>query len=109
MKRYGEEAMALNVTTVWDDAPRRINEAILTVLRETQEWLRRPRATAMDLHGVYEAAECRRKGRRARLVHSIAGREKRQEWLPDDHPEAEPLHYRWQQVRRLLLDLQATP
>ena len=61
----------------------------------------------MDLHETYEAAERRRKGRRARLVRSIAGREKRQEWLPTEHPVAEPLHYRWRQVRRLLLDLQA--
>ena len=109
VKRYGEEAVALDVTKVRDDAPRRINEAILSVLRETQEWLRRPHAAAMDLHEIYEAVERRRKGRRARLVHSIAGREKRQEWLPEDHPAAEPLHYRWQQVRRLLRDLQATP
>ena len=105
--KYREEALALDVATVRNDAPGGINDAILTVLRETQTWLQRPRATAMNLHEIYEAAERRRKGRRARLVHSIAGREKRQEWLPGEHPEAEPLHYRWRQVRRLLLDLQA--
>ena len=108
VKEYREEALALDVATVRDDAPGRINEAILTVLRETQEWLQRPRAAAMDLHEIYAAVEHRRKGRRARLVHSIAGREKRQEWIPKEHPKAEPIHYRWRQVRRLLLDLQAT-
>ena len=105
--KYREGALALDVAAVRNDAPGKINEAILTVLRETQAWLHQPRAAAMDLHEIYEAAERRRKGRRARLVYSIAGREKRQEWLTGEHPEAEPLHYRWRQVRRLLLDLQA--
>ena len=107
VKEYREEALALDVAMVRDDAPGGINEAILTVLQETQRWLQRSRADVMDLHEIYEAAERRRKGRRARLVHSIAGREKRQEWLPEEHPKAEPLHYRWRQVLRLLLDLQA--
>ena len=106
--KYREEAMALDVAMVRDDALGGINEAILTVLQETQRWLQRSQADVMDLHEIYEAAERRRKGYRARLVHSIAGREKRQEWLPGEHPEAEPLHYRWRQVRRLLLDLQVT-
>ena len=105
--KYREEALALDVATVRNDSLGKINEAILTVLRETQKWLQQSQAAAMDLQQTYEAAEHRRKGRRARLVNSITGREKRQEWLPREHPEAEPLHYRWRQVRRLLLDLQA--
>ena len=108
VEEYREEALALDVAAVRDDAPGGINEAILTVLLETQEWLHRSRTAAMSLHEIYETAERRRKGRRARLVHSIAGRERRQEWLPLEHPKAEPLHYRWRQVRRLLLDLQAS-
>ena len=107
VEKYREDALALNVAAVRDDAPAGINETILNVLRETQQWLKQPRALAMDLHEVYAAAERRRKGRRARLVRSMAGRRKRQEWLPGEHPEAEALHYRWRQVRRLLLDLQA--
>jgi len=66
----------------------------------------------MSLYDIYQIAECRRKGQRARLTKSIAGREKRAEWLPDPdgnppgHPRAAPLHYRWGNVRQLLMDLQ---
>lgn len=105
--KYRKEALALDVAAVQDDAPAGINETILNVLRETQHWLERPQATAMHLYETYAAAERRRKGRRARLVQSIAARQKRQEWVPGEHPEAEPLHYRWGRVRRLLMDLQA--
>lgn len=109
IEQHREDALALDVEAVRDDAPGGISEGIIAVLRETQTWLRSPRPQARDLHETYEAAERRRKGRRARLVCSIAGRERRREWLPEEHPEAQPLHYRWRQVRRLLLDLQAAP
>lgn len=104
---YRDEALALDVDAVRGDAPDGISESILSVLRETQAWLRRSRPSVDELHGVYEDAEFRRKGRRARLAKTIAGREKRAEWIPERHPLATPLHYRWGNVRRLLMDLQA--
>ncbi len=60
----------------------------------------------MNLRDVYANAEHNRKGRRARLVPTLYGREKRREWEPSDKPKADPLHYRWGNVTRLLLDLQ---
>lgn len=105
---FRRDALALDVDALHGDAVSGggFGETIPTVLRETQVWLRDPRAPVTELHRVYEAAERLRKGRRARLSTSLAGREKRAEWVPSEHPEARPLHYRWGNVRRLLLDLQ---
>ncbi|MEX1028349.1 MAG: DUF6361 family protein [Candidatus Paceibacterota bacterium] len=102
---HSKAAMALNVDEIVIDAPK-MPEGIVEVLRRTQEWLAGNRLDVMALHDIYERAEYRRKGRRARLIKSVAGREKRAEWTPTDSAAAEPLHYRWQQVRQLLMDLQ---
>jgi hypothetical protein len=102
---HRDEALALDVDAVRHDAPNGVSESILSVLRETQSWLRRKNTPIENLHRVYEQAESRRKGRRARLTDTIAGRERRAEWTPEEHPRASPLHYRWANVRRLLLDL----
>lgn len=102
---HSAEALSLNIDEIPVDAPS-MPGGILEVLRATQEWLSRDRRNVLSLHNVYEPAESRRKGRRARLTKSVAGREKRAEWTPKDSAEAEPLHYRWRQVRQLLIDLQ---
>jgi len=106
---YRNDALALDVEAVETDAPGRITNGILTVLAETQVWLRRQGRNVEDLHPVYEQAEFCRKGRRSRLTKTPAGRERRAEWIPEEHPDASPLHYRWDNVRRLLMDLQGTP
>jgi hypothetical protein len=106
LERYRGAALALDIEAVRGDAPHGMSESVLTVLRETQHWIEERRAPIEDLHRTYEMAEQRRKGRRARLVRSLLGRERRAEWKPEDLPEATALHYRWSQVRRLLLDLQ---
>ncbi len=104
---FADDALALDVDAIALDAPL-IPIGILGVLRETQHWLRN-RTELNSLYDVYQIAESRRKGRRARLTKSLAGREKRAEWLPDQHPLATPLHYRWDNVRQLLMDLQGAP
>jgi hypothetical protein len=105
IEEFATQALALDVEKITLDAPS-ISTGILGVLRATQAWLRGRSGAVADLHSVYQSAESRRKGRRARLTRSLAGRDKRAEWVPDQHPLATPLHYRWGRVRQLLLDLQ---
>lgn len=104
-EEHAADALSLNIDDIVLDAPN-MPGGILEVLRGTQQWLARDRRSFMTLHDIYERAESRRKGRRARLTKTVAGREKRAEWTPKDSAEAEPLHYRWRQVRQLLIDLQ---
>jgi hypothetical protein len=101
---YRLEALKLDVEAVNQDALRPLPEDFLEVLSETQRWLRRG-GDYLELRPLYEQAEIRRKGRRARLAQRLAGRERRTEWSPEDHPPATPLHYRWGNVQRLLNDL----
>ena len=103
--RHSKDALTLNIDDIPVDAPA-IPGSILEVLRASQEWLATGKRNLMVLHEVYQHAESKRKGRRARLTRNIAGREKRAEWTPKDSTLAEPLHYRWRQVRQLLMDLQ---
>jgi hypothetical protein len=100
------EARALDLDALRIDAGNRLPEGIVTVLAATQEWLARSSRSIEDLHEVYERAERRRKGRRARLPQTFAAKEKRAEWAAEAPPLAAPLHFRWGNVRQLLLDLQ---
>jgi hypothetical protein len=75
------------------------------VLTQTQHWLRSGRQQVASLRDVYQLAEIKRKGTRARLAATVAGRRRRAEWDADEHPLAEPLHFRWPNVRRLMTDL----
>lgn len=104
-EEFATDALALDVDKIALDAPS-ISGGILEVLRTTQGWIRSRSQELAPLYDVYQSAESRRKGRRARLTKSLAGREQRAEWLPDQHPSATPLHYRWSNVRQLLMDLQ---
>ena len=60
----------------------------------------------MVLEPAYRRAEEARKGRRARLSRTLDGRDRRAEWDNEEHGAAEPLHYRWGNVKRLLRDLE---
>jgi hypothetical protein len=100
---HRREAAALDIEAVRLDAPT-ISQGILDLLRATQSWLKSD-AQLTDLFDIYERGESTRKGRRARLTKSLRGRERRAEWRPKDTALSEPLHYRWGNVRRLLLDL----
>ncbi len=104
-EEFATDALALQVERIVIDAPA-IDHGILAVLRATQAWLGSRSRDLAPLYDIYQSAEFRRKGRRARLTKSLAGRAKRAEWLPDKHPLATPLHYRWGNVRQLLMDLQ---
>lgn len=83
-----------------------LSTQLLEVLNATQQWLNSKRPAIMGLLQVYAAAESQRKGTRARLANNLAGQKRRAEWESNEHPLAEPLHYRWRNVRTLLTDLQ---
>jgi len=109
IEEFGSDALALDIDEAQQDTGGRLNAGFLQVLRETQVWLRDGARDLPRLQPVYERAETRRKGQRARLAQTLNGRERRAEWDPEKHTLAEPLHYRWGNVRRLLLDLQEAP
>ncbi len=75
------------------------------VLTSTRAWLASGAKDPVPLYEQYEAAERDRKGDRARLPRTVGGQKRRAEWDPGEHPRAERLHYRWQNVRQLLEDL----
>jgi hypothetical protein len=105
--RFSKEALALNVDDISIDAPS-VPDDIINVLKTTQSWLSKGQQNLESIHETYAIAECCRKGHRARLAKTIAGRELRAEWLADKHPRGTPLHYRWSNVRQLLMDFQGT-
>jgi Family of unknown function (DUF6361) len=82
-----------------------VPETLVDVLRKTLAWLASGANNPMDLRMVYERAECARKDQRARLAATLNGRDRRLEWNNEEHSLAEPLHYRWDNVSRLLNDL----
>ena len=99
------DALGLKIEDIILDA-QSIPTRVLDVLRETQSWLIQDRTDPNRLYEAYSAAEIQRKGARARLAPTMSGKERRAEWDPDKHPTPERLHYRWKNVRRLLMDLQ---
>ncbi len=105
VEEYAPTALALKVDDIRIDAPS-IPSGILEILRATQWWLRSGTRSIAQMYETYERAESKRKGRRARLSKTLPGRERRAEWVPDQHPPAKPLHYRWEKVRQLIMDLQ---
>ncbi|MFN3189119.1 MAG: DUF6361 family protein [Aureliella sp.] len=101
---YAADALELNVADVRLDAGN-IGTQILDVLYQTQSWVRGGGRELSDLFDVYCKAESKRKGPRARLPRTLLAREKRLEWCAEEHPEAQPLHYRWNTARGFLRDL----
>jgi len=100
---HRHRALELDSSCLGLDAPG-LPAFFITVLKETQRWLEQPQ-DPMDLLQIYESAERKRKGNRARLAPSPLGRQRRAEWSNEDHPLAKPLHYRWGIVQRMLMDL----
>ncbi|MCO6454764.1 MAG: hypothetical protein J5I93_05640 [Pirellulaceae bacterium] len=105
ISEHKARALALNVDQIRVSATS-VPAGLLELLKSTQQWLHGSSRPLADLYAPYEAAESRRKGRRARLSRTLFGQERRLEWVAQKHPRAGPLHYRWNNVRRLLLDLQ---
>jgi hypothetical protein len=106
--KYSGDALRVETDEIQQDVSS-LPTNTLEVLRATLGWLKDGGGDPKPLWDVYQRAEARRKGRRARLTRSLAGRQKRQEWRPDEHRRAEPLHYRWGNVQRLLSDLRGQP
>lgn len=106
---YQADALALDLTALQRAIPE-LTESLLSVMRETLDWLTSRRVDCSNLQEIYRQAEVDRKGSRARLGPTLGAKRRRAEWNTDQarHPLAEPLHYRWNQVKNLLGDLLAT-
>jgi hypothetical protein len=103
---HGKAARALDIDQLKALIPG-LSTQLLEVLNATQQWLNSKTSAFTVLQHIYANAEELRKGARARLASSLAGLKRRAEWESDEHPLAEPLHYRWRNVRTLLTDLHA--
>jgi hypothetical protein len=104
LKRHQQQALELDIPVLEQDVSA-VPQYFLEVLKATQRWLCAPQ-DPMKLLDIYAATERRRKGSRARLVATPLGRQRRAEWSNEQHPLAEPLHYRWARVYRMLSDLE---
>ena len=104
---YGHDAGDVDLKALSDLLPN-LPEDISDVLSETLDWVAVGDPDPSALSETYSKSERNRKGLRARLPDTVAGRQRRAEWDPKEHRLAGPLHYRWPNVRRLLTDLQAT-
>lgn len=102
--QYARAAGSLKLDRLLDDVGE-LPGPLLDVLRATLDWVGRGARDPLSLRGIYARAEQFRKGQRARLSDDLSGRERRLEWNNAEHTPAEPLHYRWANVRRLLADL----
>jgi len=106
MDLHGHDAGDIDLNVLSDLLPD-LPDDLSSVLSETLSWLSVGDPDPLALAEAYSKAEHNRKGQRARLPDTVAGRQRRTEWNPDEQRLAEPLHYRWPNVRRLLTDLQA--
>ena len=104
---HGHDAGDLDLNALNDFLPN-LPEDLSDVLSETLAWVAVRDPVPSALSETYSKAERNRKGLRARLTDTVAGRQRRAEWDPEEHRPAEPLHYRWPNVRRLLTDLLTT-
>lgn len=102
--RWGRQAASLDLTAFFQDVGR-LPAPVESVLTETSAWVREGGKDPMRLLPPYAAAERSRKHDRARLVDNQFGVDRRLEWQAHLHGQAAPLHYRWNNVRRLLRDL----
>ena len=104
---HSEDALALDLSVLSVLVPT-LPGSLKDVLSETQKWLVSNRQRVSSLRDVYQKAEVQRKGARARLASNMGGVRRRAEWNAEQHPLAEPLHFRWGNVCRLLNDLEKT-
>jgi hypothetical protein len=104
---HGVAAKALDISALKTLVPG-LPSYLIDVLSETQKWLQSSQQKVDGLRDVYQRAEVQRKGVRARLASNLGGQGRRADWSAEKHPLAEPLHFRWDNVRRLLSDLEPT-
>ena len=105
VEEWGSQAAALDFAQFLDDVGY-LPAPVEAVLRDTLVWIRSKTKDPSPLLHVYERAEYSRKGDRARLANTQFGVDRRMEWQGEKHGFAEPLHYRWGNVKRLLRDLE---
>lgn len=105
LKNGGAQAAALEFAQFLDDVGY-LPAPVEAVLRETLAWIRSRAKDPAPLLNVFDRAEYSRKGDRARLANNQFGVDRRMEWQGEKHGLAEPLHYRWGNVKRLLRDLE---
>jgi hypothetical protein len=98
-----KDALALNIRETVDMTDG-VPEFLISVLSQTQTWLKREQSLNTLLE-LFSKVESDRKGSRAKLALTATGRQRRAEWNNEEHPKAKKLHYRWRIVRRMLQDL----
>ncbi|MFH2075899.1 MAG: hypothetical protein ABIJ57_11245, partial [Pseudomonadota bacterium] len=104
---YGAEALNLDIPGIRGDFPDLDRKGILKIIEATKVWLAKGGKDSALLQTCYEGAELARKGPvRAKLPNTPFARERRREWSLSKGEISQPLHYRWRNVRRLLVDLQ---
>jgi hypothetical protein len=104
LERHRTAALRLDINGLLNDIGD-LPPATLVVLQETLEWIASGEHQPTTLRDCYARAEHIRKGERARLMLDLSSRERRFEWDNEMHTLAEPLHFRWHNVHRLLCDL----
>ena len=86
------------------------NDPLPQLFAETQAWLRGRRKSVDVLLPRYQSTERYRKKARARLGETDIARARLALWAEKEAgSQAEPLHFRWSNVRQLLTDLHAAP
>ncbi|MDA9535881.1 hypothetical protein ACM41_06270 [Bradyrhizobium sp. CCBAU 21362] len=101
---WGKKAAALNLEAFYQEIGK-LPRPVSKVLSETHEWVRKGGHDPMQLLETYARAERSRKQDRTRLSDNQFGIDRRLEWQAEKHGKAEPLHYRWGNIKRLLGDL----
>ena len=107
LAQYRAEAERFDIDEVEGDISA-LSPTLRTVLTTTLDWLKKRRSDPTPLFDCYAEAEVVRKHNRARLARTLDGRNKRAEWILDDHPEPAPIHYRWSNVQDLIVDLKTS-
>jgi hypothetical protein len=102
---WRRDAERVDLRKITDDGREGDLGGVATGLRELQTWLRGGAKDPMKLRKTFAAMEYARKDARARLVDGPMGVQRRREWKPDRHPQADRVHFRWFVVQRFLHDL----
>lgn len=105
IEQWGKQAARLDMDLFLAEISH-LPPAVEGVLKETSTWVRANSKDPMQLLEVYARAEVSRKDNRARLASNQFGVDRRMEWQGEHHGRAEPLHFRWGNVKRLLRDLE---
>jgi hypothetical protein len=103
--QWGNQAASLDIQLFLGEMGK-LPPAVETVLKKSWSWVRSGGKDPMILLDAYTRAETSRKGDRARLANNQFGVDRRVEWQAARHGKAQPLHYRWGNVKRLLRDLE---